>query len=162
MKKQIIFSTIILIFFFFKVDSIPVALDPDLDTDPDLNWAKILGPDPDPNSMYLDPQHWLQHTSSSTPAPTLQHTNSCPMHTTPASQLSTTRSRTNTLASEHLLKHTSFSTPAHTCSSTPVQPHHSSSTPSKPTSSSSSTLHTYSGPHTSSSTHQLNHTSSPV
>ena len=26
--------------------------------DPDPNWAKIL--DPDPNSMYLDPQHWLQ------------------------------------------------------------------------------------------------------
>ena len=31
-------------------------MDPDLDLDPDLNWAKIL--DPDPNSMYLDPQHW--------------------------------------------------------------------------------------------------------
>ena len=34
-----------------KVDSI--ALDPD----PDQNWAKVL--DPDPNSMYLDPQHCL-------------------------------------------------------------------------------------------------------
>ena len=26
-----------------------------MDPDPDPNWAKIL--DPDPNSMYLDPQH---------------------------------------------------------------------------------------------------------
>ena len=26
-----------------------------LDPDPEPNWAKIL--DPDPNSMYLDPQH---------------------------------------------------------------------------------------------------------
>ena len=26
-------------------------------------WAKIL--DPDPNSMYLDPQHWLKHRKSS-------------------------------------------------------------------------------------------------
>ena len=25
--------------------------------DPDPNWAKILDPDPDPNSMYMDPQH---------------------------------------------------------------------------------------------------------
>ena len=25
--------------------------------DPDLNWVKIL--DPDPNSMYVDPQHWF-------------------------------------------------------------------------------------------------------
>ena len=30
-------------------------MDPDPDLDPDPNWAKIL--DPDPNSMYLDPQH---------------------------------------------------------------------------------------------------------
>ena len=30
-------------------------MDPDLDLDPDPNWAKIL--DSDPNSMYLDPQH---------------------------------------------------------------------------------------------------------
>ena len=35
--------------FFFKIDSLILDLDP--------NWAKIL--DPDPNSMYLDPQHWL-------------------------------------------------------------------------------------------------------
>ena len=28
-----------------------------LDPDPDPNWAKIL--DPDPNLMYLDPQHCL-------------------------------------------------------------------------------------------------------
>ena len=28
--------------------------DRDLDPDPEPNWAKIL--DPDPNSMYLDPQ----------------------------------------------------------------------------------------------------------
>ena len=27
-----------------------------LDPDPNPNWAKIL--DPDPNSMYLDPQHF--------------------------------------------------------------------------------------------------------
>ena len=38
--------------FCFKVDSI--ALSPDLDP----NWAKIL--DPDPNSIHLDPQHWLK------------------------------------------------------------------------------------------------------
>ena len=40
------FSKIILNFS-FKIDSITL--------DPDPNWAKIL--DPDPNSMYLDPQH---------------------------------------------------------------------------------------------------------
>ena len=34
--------------FSFKIDSITL--------DPDPNWAKIL--DPDPNSMYLDPQHF--------------------------------------------------------------------------------------------------------
>ena len=28
----------------------------DITLDPDPNWAKIL--DPNPNSMYLDPQHW--------------------------------------------------------------------------------------------------------
>ena len=39
---------------FFKIDSIT------LDPDPDSNWAKIL--DPDPNSMYLDPQHWFGST----------------------------------------------------------------------------------------------------
>ena len=32
-------------------------LEPDLEPDLDPNWAKIL--DPDPNSMFLDPQHWL-------------------------------------------------------------------------------------------------------
>ena len=36
-----------------------ITLDPDqdldLDPDPYPNWAKIL--DPDPNSMYLEPQH---------------------------------------------------------------------------------------------------------
>ena len=36
---------------FFKIDNL--ILDPD--PDPDPNWAEI----PDPNSMYLDPQHWL-------------------------------------------------------------------------------------------------------
>ena len=42
------FSKIIIIFIFsFKIDSITL--------DPDPNWTKIL--DPDPNSMYLDPQH---------------------------------------------------------------------------------------------------------
>ena len=40
--------------FSFKIDCI--FLEPDLDPDP--NWAKIL--DPDPNSMYLDPQHCLE------------------------------------------------------------------------------------------------------
>ena len=39
--------------FSFKIDCI--TLDPDPDLDPDPNWARIL--DPDPNSMYLDPQH---------------------------------------------------------------------------------------------------------
>ena len=29
-----------------------------MDPDSDPNWAKIL--DPDPISMYLDPQHWLK------------------------------------------------------------------------------------------------------
>ena len=48
--KENIFSKI-----FFQVDSI--ALDPD----PDPNWAKIL--DPDPYSMYLDSQHWLEVTT---------------------------------------------------------------------------------------------------
>ena len=38
--------------FSLKVDRIA------LDLEPDLNWAKIL--DPDPNSMYLDPQHWTK------------------------------------------------------------------------------------------------------
>ena len=42
--------------FSFKIDSI--TLDPDPEPDLDLNWAKILDPDMDPNSMYLDPQHW--------------------------------------------------------------------------------------------------------
>ena len=36
--------------FSFKIDSITL--------DPDPNWAKILDPDPDPISMYSDPQHW--------------------------------------------------------------------------------------------------------
>ena len=35
------------------IDSLTLDRDPDLDTV--LNWAKIL--EPDPNSMYLDPQH---------------------------------------------------------------------------------------------------------
>ena len=46
--KTIIFSKIILNFS-FKIGNITL--------DPDPNWAKILDPDPDPNSMYLDPQH---------------------------------------------------------------------------------------------------------
>ena len=33
-----------------------ITLDPDPDLDPHPNWAKFL--DPDPNSIYLDPQHW--------------------------------------------------------------------------------------------------------
>ena len=36
-------------FFIFLFDNLPVTLDPD------PNWANIL--DPDPNVMYLDPQH---------------------------------------------------------------------------------------------------------
>ena len=48
--KKIISSKIILNFS-FEVDSIV------LDTDPDPNGTKIL--DPDSNSMYFDPQHWL-------------------------------------------------------------------------------------------------------
>ena len=43
LKKQIF------LIFSLKIDCIT------LDPDPDPNWAKIL--DPDPNSMYLDPQH---------------------------------------------------------------------------------------------------------
>ena len=38
--------------FSFKIDSI------NLEPDPDPNWAKIM--DPDPNSMYLDPQNCLK------------------------------------------------------------------------------------------------------
>ena len=34
-----------------SIDSTGITLNPD----PDPNWAKLL--DPDPNSMYLDPQH---------------------------------------------------------------------------------------------------------
>ena len=33
--------------------------DPDLDPAPDLNWAKFI--DPDPNSMNLDPKHWVPY-----------------------------------------------------------------------------------------------------
>ena len=35
-------------------------MDPDPEPDLDPNWAKILDPDLDPNSIcrYLDPQHW--------------------------------------------------------------------------------------------------------
>ena len=52
------FPKIILNFFFvFKIDN-TVTLNPD--PNPDPNWAKIL--DPDPNSMYLDPQHWFCKT----------------------------------------------------------------------------------------------------
>ena len=29
-----------------------------INLDPDPNWAKILDPDLDQNSMYLDPQDW--------------------------------------------------------------------------------------------------------
>ena len=49
--KKIIFFIKLFGIFYFKIDSI--TLDPDRDPNP--NWAKIL--DPDPNSMYLDPQH---------------------------------------------------------------------------------------------------------
>ena len=48
-KNKIILSKIIFNFFFFKFNS--------LTPDPDPNCAKIL--DPDPNSMYLNLQHWL-------------------------------------------------------------------------------------------------------
>ena len=34
-----------------------------MDPDPDPNRAKIL--DPDPNSMYLDPQHWTKNKTNS-------------------------------------------------------------------------------------------------
>ena len=44
------FSLALFWIFSFKIDCI--TLDPDLNP----NWAKSL--DPDPNSMYLDPQHW--------------------------------------------------------------------------------------------------------
>ena len=47
--KKIVFSKIIFNFF-FQIDSITL--------DPDPNWAKIL--DPDPKSMYLDPQHCME------------------------------------------------------------------------------------------------------
>ena len=40
--------------FSFKIDTSSITLD----TDP--NWAKILDLDPDPNSMFLDPQHCFQ------------------------------------------------------------------------------------------------------
>ena len=49
------FYKIVLSFCFSKTDF--KTPDPDLYPDPDPNWAKIL--DPDPNSMYLDPQHWF-------------------------------------------------------------------------------------------------------
>ena len=47
--KENYFSLQLFWMFSFKIDSIPL--------DPDPNWAKIL--DPDPNSMYLDQQHWF-------------------------------------------------------------------------------------------------------
>ena len=43
----------------FKIDN-TVTLNPD--PNPDPNWATIL--DPDPNSMYLDPQHWFKNFKS--------------------------------------------------------------------------------------------------
>ena len=42
--------------FSFKIDCIT------LDPDSDPNWAKIL--DTDPNSIYLDPQHWYSMNGS--------------------------------------------------------------------------------------------------
>ena len=56
--KKIIFLKNYFEFFPLKIDSITL----DLDLDP--NWAKILVLDPDPNSMYLDPQHWTLCTLS--------------------------------------------------------------------------------------------------
>ena len=53
--KQDSFSLKLFLNFSFKIDSITLDLDPDRDLDPDPNCAKIQ--DPDPNSMYLDPQH---------------------------------------------------------------------------------------------------------
>ena len=44
------FSLKLFLMFFLKTDNIIL--------DPDPNWANI--PDPDPNSMYLDPQHCPQ------------------------------------------------------------------------------------------------------
>ena len=49
--KEHNFSLKLFRIFSFKIDSNTGTLDPD------PNWAKILDPDPDPNSMYLDPQH---------------------------------------------------------------------------------------------------------
>ena len=45
-------ETIFNIFFFFKIDN--VTLWNGLDSAP--NWSKFQ--DPDPNTMYLDPQQW--------------------------------------------------------------------------------------------------------
>ena len=61
--KQIYFlrkekNSKLFLFFSFKLLTITgnITLDPDPDLDPHPNWAKFL--DPDPNSIYLDPQHW--------------------------------------------------------------------------------------------------------
>ena len=55
------FLKIFFLYLFLKIDFITLDTDQDPDLDPvpapDPNWVKIL--DPDPNSMYLDPQHWL-------------------------------------------------------------------------------------------------------
>ena len=48
------FFKIIVSYFFFEIDNIQIRI-PDLDPDPNPNWARIL--DPDLNAMYLDPQH---------------------------------------------------------------------------------------------------------
>ena len=53
--KENYFSLKLFLIFSFKIDSITLDPDPDLDPDSDPYWAKIL--DPDPNSMYLYPQH---------------------------------------------------------------------------------------------------------
>ena len=57
------FSLKLFLIFSFKIKSI--TLYPGLDPDPNPNWAKILHPDLDPNSMDSDTQHWLEKYSLS-------------------------------------------------------------------------------------------------
>ena len=50
-KERLLFTE--LFFYFYNIN---LDQDPDLDPDPNPFWTKVQ--DPDPNSMYLDPQHW--------------------------------------------------------------------------------------------------------
>ena len=52
-KKKLYFKENCLLYNFFIIFSFKID---NTNLDPDPNWAEIL--DRDPNSMYLDPQHW--------------------------------------------------------------------------------------------------------